>query len=54
MEKNRMEWNQVTLIGCFKIKEWKWMKCKINLVWEQQGENEMESFYDNIIIRPLF
>ena len=26
MEKNGMGWNQVTLIECFKIKEWKWMK----------------------------
>ena len=26
MEKNGMEWNQVALIGCFKIKEWKGMK----------------------------
>ena len=25
-----------------------------NLVWEQHGENEIESFYDNIAIRPLF
>ena len=25
-----------------------------NLVWEQHGENEMKSFYDNITIRPLF
>ena len=23
MEKNGMEWNEVILIGCFKIKEWK-------------------------------
>ena len=26
MEKNGIEWNQVTLIECFKIKEWKGMK----------------------------
>ena len=25
-----------------------------NLVWEQHGGNEIESFYDNITIRPLF
>ena len=25
-----------------------------NPVWEQHGENGMESFYDNITIRPLF
>ena len=25
-EWERMEWNQVTLIECFKIREWKWMK----------------------------
>ena len=25
-----------------------------NPVWEQHGENEMESFYDNITIRSLF
>ena len=25
-----------------------------NLVWEQYGGNVMESFYDNITIRPLF
>ena len=25
-----------------------------NLVWEQYGGNEMELFYDNITIRPLF
>ena len=25
-----------------------------NLVWEQHGENGIESFYDNITIRPLF
>ena len=25
-----------------------------NLVWEQRGENGIESFYDNITIRPLF
>ena len=24
-----------------------------NPVWEQHGENGMESFYDNITIRPL-
>ena len=26
MKKNGMGWNQVTLIGYFKIKEWKGMK----------------------------
>ena len=26
----------------------------INIVWEQHGGNWMESFYDNITIRPLF
>ena len=25
-----------------------------NLVGGQHGENEMESFYDNITIKPLF
>ena len=25
-----------------------------NLVWEQHGGNGMESFYNNITIRPLF
>ena len=25
-----------------------------NFVWEQYGKNEMESFYNNITIRPLF
>ena len=25
-----------------------------NLVWEQHWRNEMESFYDNITIRPIF
>ena len=25
-----------------------------NLVWEQHGGNRIESFYDNITIRPLF
>ena len=25
-----------------------------NLIWEQHGGNVMESFYDNITIRPLF
>ena len=25
-----------------------------NLVWEQHGGNGMESFYDNITIRPQF
>ena len=25
-----------------------------NFVWEQHGGNRMESFYDNITIRPLF
>ena len=25
-----------------------------NLIWEQHGGNEIESFYDNITIRPLF
>ena len=25
-----------------------------DLVWEQHGENEIESFYDNITIKPLF
>ena len=25
-----------------------------NLVWEQYGGNGMESFYDNITIKPLF
>ena len=25
-----------------------------NIVWEQHGVNGMESFYDNITIRPLF
>ena len=25
-----------------------------NLVWEQHGGNGMESFYDNITIRPIF
>ena len=25
-----------------------------NFVWKQYGENEMESFYDNITIRFLF
>ena len=25
-----------------------------NLIWEQHGENVMESFYDNNTIRPLF
>ena len=26
IEKNEIEWNYVTLIECFKIKEWKRMK----------------------------
>ena len=25
-----------------------------NLVWKQHGRNGIESFYDNITIRPLF
>ena len=25
-----------------------------SLVWEQHGGNRIESFYDNITIRPLF
>ena len=25
-----------------------------NLIWEQHGWNEMESFYNNITTRPLF
>ena len=25
-----------------------------NFVWEQYGGNEIESFYENITIRPLF
>ena len=25
-----------------------------NLIWEQRGGNEMESFYNNITIRSLF
>ena len=25
-----------------------------NLVWRQHGGNGIESFYDNITIRPLF
>ena len=25
-----------------------------SLDWEQHGGNEIESFYDNITIRPLF
>ena len=25
-----------------------------NLVWKQYGRNEIESFYNNIIIRSLF
>ena len=25
-----------------------------NLVWKQYGGNRIESFYDNITIRPLF
>ena len=25
-----------------------------NPVWKQRGENGIESFYDNITIRPLF
>ena len=25
-----------------------------NLLWEQNGGNEMESFYDNNSIKPLF
>ena len=25
-----------------------------NIVWEHYGGTEMESFYDNITIRPLF
>ena len=25
-----------------------------NFVWEKHGGNEMESFYNNITIRPLF
>ena len=25
-----------------------------NLIWEQHGENEMKSFYDNVTIRSLF
>ena len=25
-----------------------------NLIWEQHRRNEMELFYDNITIRPLF
>ena len=25
-----------------------------NLIWKQHEGNEMESFYDNITIRPLF
>ena len=25
-----------------------------NLIWEQHRGNEMESFYDNITIKPLF
>ena len=30
-------------------------ECNVsNLVWKQHGGNEMESFYDNITIRPLF
>ena len=52
------EWNgiKVTLIGCFKINEWKWENewNVSNLVWEQHGGNGMESFSDNITIRPLF
>ena len=24
-----------------------------NLVWEQRGKNGVESFYDNITIKPL-
>ena len=34
-------------------KKWKWMNIS-NLVWEQHGENGIESFYNNITIRPLF
>ena len=25
-----------------------------NLIWKQRGGNGIESFYDNITIRPLF
>ena len=49
-EMNEMEWNYVTLFGCFKIKEWKLS----NLVWELYKGKWMKSFYDTIIFRPLF
>ena len=41
MELSNLDWNG---------KEWN----VSNPVWEQHGENGMESFYNNITIRPLF
>ena len=43
------EWEKMELNG----KEWKWIDVS-NLIWEQNWGNGMESFYDNITIRPLF
>ena len=59
---NEKEWNKIELsnfdLMFFKLKEWKWMKMNENewnvnnLVWKQHGENGIESFYDNITIKP--
>ena len=44
-----MEWTD------YKGMEWTGLKWNVsNLVWEEHGGNEMESFYDNITIRSLF
>ena len=66
MERNGMylskrnEWNEIELSNIDWIFLNKGMENNenewniSNLVWEQYGGNRMESFYDDITIRPLF
>ena len=56
----RKEWNEMELNNLdwmfwnkgMEMNEYEWNVS--NLVWEQHWGNVMESFYDNITIRPIF
>ena len=50
MELSNLDW--MFLNKGMEMNENKWNVS--NLVWKQHGRNGMESFYDNITIRPLF
>ena len=55
MEKNGMELSNLDWMFYnkeIKMNENEWNVS--NLIWEQHRGNRMESFYDNITIRPLF